>query len=773
MIPVHRNKGIKYFQIILKITILNDEREESNQIPIINNDIQSNHNLMIIKRIYTSLITLALLITLLSCTVNQKIDMQINEAKGVIERVLPAYADHFILKWIEKEGDKDVFELESRNKIITISGSSGIAICSGFNYYLKNYCNATYNWRCGNNLNITGDLPSGFSKIRKVTPYQYRYIFNYCTFSYSMAFWDWDQWEKMIDWMAMNGINMPLAPMGQEIVWQRVYKKYGLNEKDLEDFFVGPAYNAFGRMGCIDGHGGPLPQSWIENENILQKKILRRERQLGMTPVLQGFTGHIPSALVRKDPALKFSNLIWLDFAKTYLLDWEDPLFEKIAKDFIIEQTKEYGTDHLYAIDQFIEMKPVNGDTAYMKNMSRKIFSGIDNADPEGKWVIQTWPFKETEFWNKERTEAYFDGVPDDRMIALELMGESWQYTGWYKHDGWYGKPWVWSVISNFGDNVSMFGGLVQIAENLGKARADPQKGNLEGMGLMMEGLDYNPVTYQFVTDLMWEKDIPDLKEWKIKYLQSRYRYLNDTIITGWYHVFNYYYTKSGLFEANPITKRPFLVMDDVHPSEDAVAGAGLLISAAGHLGNKDAYLFDIVNLFRQVFGQYAGHLLHEITISYQQKNTRKFDESVKEFLALSNKLEQLMATREEFLFDKWIADSRKHSSDQMEADLYEWNARAIITIWGEKILYGYAIKDWAGLYSSYYLPQWEKLFEEMKSEMNGGKKLDYERFLKDIITWENNWVNLHEENLMPLPTGNPVTLAKELWDQYGNKLLN
>ena len=242
-----------------------------------------------------------------------------------------------------------------------------------------------------------------------------------------MSFWDWEQWERMIDWMAMNGINMPLAPMGQEIIWQRVYKKYGVSEEELKDFFVGPAYNAFGRMGCIDGFGGPLPQSWIEDENILQKKILSRERQLGMTPVLQGFTGHIPPSLVKNNPGLKFTNLTWIDFPATYLLDWEDPLFGRIAKDFIAEQTKEYGTDHLYAIDQFIEMQPAIGDTAYLGNMSRQIFSAIDQADPEGKWVIQTWPFKELDFWNQERTKAYFDGVPDNRMIALELMGESWQ----------------------------------------------------------------------------------------------------------------------------------------------------------------------------------------------------------------------------------------------------------------------------------------------------------------------------------------------------------
>ena len=695
------------------------------------------------------------------------------EAAGVIHRVLPEYSDKFILKLIDKEAGKDVFEIEPLNKKIVIRGSSGIAICSGFNYYLKNICHSAYNWRCGENLNIKGELPSGFIKIRKESPYQYRYIFNYCTFSYSMAFWDWSQWEKMIDWMAMNGINMPLAPMGQEIIWQRVYKKYGVSEDDLKDFFVGPAYNAFGRMGCIDGFGGPLPQSWIENENILQKKIIQRERMLGMTPVLQGFTGHIPSALVKKKPGLKYTNLVWIDFPATYLLDWEDPLFAEISKDFISEQTKEYGTDHLYAIDQFIEMEPAKGDTVFLKSMSGQIFSAMDQADPQGKWVIQTWPFKTLDYWNQERTSAYFSGVPDNRMIALELMGEDWKLTGWYKHEGWYGKPWVWSVISNFGDNVSMFGGVTQIADNFKKALSSPDRGDLAGMGMMMEGLDYNPVTYELVSDLMWEKSVPDLNEWRKKYLLSRYGSLNDTLVSAWDHIFNYYYTKSGLFEASPIIQRPFLVKDDIRPSEDAVKGAGSLLDASSVLSGIDAYQYDLVNLFRQVFGQYAGHVLHEITLNYQDKNTVQFDSAVTEFLTISHKLENLMATRQEFLFGKWLADSRKHATNSTEAALYEWNARAIITTWGGRVLYGYAIKDWSGLYSSYYLPKWEKLFALMRSEIKGGKKLDYEKFVSDIKAWEDNWINLRDEKFISVPTGNSVNLAREMWNEYGDKLIN
>ena len=62
-------------------------------------------------------------------------------------------------------------------------------------------------------------------KIRKETEYDYRYIFNYCTYGYTMPWWNWENWERMIDYMAMKGINMPLSIIGQESVWKEVYKE--------------------------------------------------------------------------------------------------------------------------------------------------------------------------------------------------------------------------------------------------------------------------------------------------------------------------------------------------------------------------------------------------------------------------------------------------------------------------------------------------------------------------------------------------------------------
>lgn len=39
----------------------------------------------------------------------------------------------------------------------------------------------------------------------------------------SYVWWDWEAWEKELDWMALQGINLPLAFTGQETVWQKVF----------------------------------------------------------------------------------------------------------------------------------------------------------------------------------------------------------------------------------------------------------------------------------------------------------------------------------------------------------------------------------------------------------------------------------------------------------------------------------------------------------------------------------------------------------------------
>ncbi len=54
---------------------------------------------------------------------------------------------------------------------------------------------------------------------------RFRYHQNVCTPGYTFAFWKFSEWEEHIDWMALNGVNIPLAFTAQEAVWNTVYKQ--------------------------------------------------------------------------------------------------------------------------------------------------------------------------------------------------------------------------------------------------------------------------------------------------------------------------------------------------------------------------------------------------------------------------------------------------------------------------------------------------------------------------------------------------------------------
>jgi len=152
-----------------------------------------------------------------------------------------------------------------------------------------------------------------------------------------MAFWDWERWEKELDFMALNGINFPLAATGAEVVVRNVYRDLGVSDEAIGKFISGPSYLAWFLMGNLDAWGGPLPEGWYQKQETLQKKILTRARALGMKPVLPTFSGHVPTSLVKKFPKAKIKKLRgWSGFPGTYVLDANDPLLSGCPDDNMI-----------------------------------------------------------------------------------------------------------------------------------------------------------------------------------------------------------------------------------------------------------------------------------------------------------------------------------------------------------------------------------------------------------------------------------------------------
>jgi alpha-N-acetylglucosaminidase len=700
-------------------------------------------------------------------------------AEALIKRVVPTVADRFVVNEIPAENGKDVFELKSRDGKIVLSGNKALSVASALGYYLKFYCHDDFGWN-GNNMHLPTVLPVIKGKIHHNTLYNYRYYLNYCTFNYSMAWWNWDRWQKEIDWMALNGINMPLAITGEEAIWRDVYHHMGFTDADLDSFFSGPAYFSWLWMGNLDGWGGPLPQHWIDSHKDLQKMILQRERALGMTPVLPAFTGHVPPSFKDKFPNAKLKKTNWgQGFNDVYLLDAADPMFGEIGKKFIEAQTKEYGTDHLYSSDTFNENTPPTNDSTFLSGVSKKIFQSMTAADPKAIWVMQGWLFyNASTFWKPQQIKALLNAVPNNQMIVLDLYTE--EHPEYINTDSYYGKPWIWNMLQNFGGNVSMDGRMEVVSNEPLKALNDSK--NMVGIGLTPEAIEQNPALYELMLSNVWRNSNIDTKDWLKDYAERRYGKSNAQINDAWDLLLNSVYgTKPH--RGGPcsiICGRPALNagsdwrVDTTmnYDPKKLVQAWKLFIQSADELKESDGFQYDIVDVTRQVLANYANVLQPKITKAYAQKDAAAFKQYSGEFLQLMDDMDRLLGTRQDFLLGKWISDARANGITPQESNLYEFNARDLVTLWGgrDNPLHEYSNRQWNGLIKGYYKPRWEMFFDGLKESLAKNTPFDSDAFGNKVKDWEWTWVNGHSQ-YAATTTGNAVEVAKTLFDKYDKRI--
>lgn len=696
-------------------------------------------------------------------------------AYDLIKRVLPAAAASFETAFIPQSNGKDVFELESKNGKIILRGNNAVSIGSALNYYLKNYAHCDISWN-GSNLHLPSPLPQVPQKVRRETPYRYRYYLNYCTFNYSMSWWDWDRWQWEIDWMALNGINMPLALTGQNTIWKKVYNSLGFSDKDLEGFFSGPAYFNWFWMGNLDGWGGPLPQSWMLQHEALQKKILERERSLGMTPILPAFTGHVPPSFGKRFPQAKLKKTNWSDFPAVYILDPGDSMFTVIGQRFIREQTATYGTDHFYSSDTFNENLPPTNDSTFLNDVSRKVYQSMADVDPKAVWIMQGWMFSfQSKFWQPTQIKALLNAVPEDKMIILDLYSENKPM--WNKTDAYYGKPWIWCMLHNFGGNISLYGRMGHVANDPVDALHSPASGKMQGIGLTPEAIEQNPVLYELMMEHAWNDKNIDLDSWLKDYAYRRYGARNGDAEQAWMIMKNTVYN-GGITEGGPesiITSRPtFAASTKWANTKKAYNPAQLVpawhhfIKAAPLLKGSEGFQYDLVDLTRQVLANYADTLQRLLAKSYQSGDAAAFGKQSAAFITLIEDIDRLLATRRDFLLGRWLNMAKACGTTSGEKALYERNARDLITLWGGKDarLHEYSCRQWSGMLNGFYKPRWEAFFKSAQQSLQQKKSFDQKAFEEQVKDWEWNWVNAHDP-YPDAPQGDAVAVAQQLYGKY------
>ncbi len=694
------------------------------------------------KKTYLLLITLLATLPFISLAQNKEKDnseKEIMAARQVLMRTVGMKASSFQFEKIPSENGHDVYEVIALGGKVQVKGSGTIAMTRGAYDYMRKACNVQYTWS-SQQINLPKDLPD-LNIPRTVSPYKMRQYYNVCTYGYSTAFWHFEDWEKELDWMALHGINMPLAMGGQEAIWQKVYKDMGITAEELSAFFTGPAFLPWQRMGNIYKHGGPLPQSYIDQSLELQKQVLTRMKQLGMNPIIPGFAGIVPAAYSRINPAAQLREMKgWCNFPeedKSYILAPGTSDFTTIGKNFIEAYKRTYGEFHYYLADLFNENEvPVSAANRNdeLATYGKSVSEAITAADPDGIWVMQGWMFNNNQnFWDKSAVKAFLSQVPNDKMVIIDLANES--YAGWKKHEGFYGKPWIYSTINNYGGNSQLGGNLPFLASDAPAMLANPKKGNVAGFGISPEGIENNEVVYELLTQMAWTSKEVNIKSYWEEYTLQRYGQTDNDINEAWLSLLGSVYSKNNEHALNLYQARP-LYSSNVNVNDDLAfdRATALFIKSTDKFGTSPLFKTDLALVVTQYAGNKVDILLKRAMelnkLGLTSDSKRAFERAFELMLMMDG----LTSTMPDQRLERMIDNARKYGLNKEESDYFEANAKRQLTQWGNSstpVLHEYASKVWSGMIRGYYLGRWSAYAKSLEK----GETIDFN-------VWEDNWIN-------------------------------
>lgn len=722
------------------------------------------------------------LLLLLACfcglTVKAGRDQKVAEELAI--RIVPSVASSFKFEELPGIG-KDFFELESVNGKVVIRGNSANSMAMGLNYFLKYFCKTSVSWYLADPVELPKVLPTVDRKVRVNARVAKRFFLNYCTFGYTMTWWQWPEWERLIDWMAMNGVNMPLAITGQEAVWYNVWRKMGLSDKEIRTYFTGPAHLPWHRMTNIDYWQGGLPDSWLKHQAVLQKQIVERERLLNMTPVLPAFAGHVPQELKRIYPNAKITRMSsWGGFEdsfRSFFLDPLDPLFEKIQREFLTEQQALYGTDHIYGADPFNEIDAPSWEPEYLATVSKKIYETMKKVDSNATWLQMTWLFYfDRKHWTNPRIDAFVNAVPRNKMILLDYFAENTEV--WKTTNSYFKQPFLWCYLGNFGGNTMLSGNLKETGrriENVLENGGD----NFWGLGSTLEALDVNPLMYEYVFEKAWDRKISD-EEWIALWADRRVGFKSDKAREAWNGMLEKIYTTSARLGQGTLTNaRPSLKGNGNWTTNPQIGykNAELFqiwetLLSIKQETNRGSYLFDVVNIGRQVLGNHFMVLRDSFTAAYERKDRMEVLEVGLKMSNLLRDMDKLLSCQSTFLFGKWIQDAAKFGVNREEQEYYKKNARTLLTTWGEKgqSLNDYANRSWSGLVAGYYRPRWESFISEVYDALKSGKVFDQKAFNAKMVDFEQEFVD-NDIVSASVPHNDGVAIASLLMEKYRSEI--
>jgi alpha-N-acetylglucosaminidase len=652
--------------------------------------------------------------------------------QNVLGRLLGARARQFELRPMQAEHGHERFRISNANGRIKVEGTTPSSLLFGVNWYLKYIAGVEISTN-GMRLGPSRTWPLPATAIERETPYAHRYALNQNIDGYTAPYWTWARWQHEIDILALSGINAMIVERGMDTVLYKTFRDVGYSDAEIRGWITQPAHQNWQLMGNLCCFAGPVSAALMQRRVASARQIIARLRELGITPVLPGFYGIVPADFQRKFPrAHVIAQGEWAGFVRPGWLDPRDAMFANLAATFYRHQHELFGDSSVYDMEVFQE----GGDSGDVPvpEAARDVQNALAAAHPDASWMMLAWQGNPRHdlLSGVDRRHLLIIDIDHDRVPRDDRLTD------------FRGAPYLFGGIWEFGGRTTLGANVQSITKWL--QRLGSTNGNMVGTAVFTEGMDTNPFAFDLFTEMAWRNEPFDTVEWTAAYVQRRYGAADPHALAAWKVLLNTAYgirvgevefnserdaAQESLFNAQPsLTANRASHWSPEAMRYDAEEFKRVLpemLQVAPELRTSETYEYDLVDIARQTLANESRLLLPRIKAAVDAKERSQFRTLSQRWLHLMDLQDQLLGSSRFFLVGTWLKFVPPWASTPEEAARLNYDARSILTTWGDRKasegaeLHDYGNKDWAGLTHDYYRVRWQTYFASLDAEFSTG----------------------------------------------------
>ncbi|GAB3388499.1 hypothetical protein GCM10027568_09570 [Humibacter soli] len=648
----------------------------------------------------------------------------------MLTRTIGAKAKQICFSIAPSSTDSDSFTVSGTTGAIRITATSPSAASEGAGWYLKYVVHADVNLGSFT-PKVPAKLPAPPTPISQTSNASDRYVGNDTQDGYTDPNMGWSGWQQLLDMYALHGINEVYVLPGTDAVYERVLEDFGYTADQARAWIPQPAAQPWWVMQNMSNDSTPISQSLLDSRAALARKIVARCKELGITPVLPGYFGTVPTdfATANTQPdgttPLVIPQGTWsASLTRPSWLAPTDPLFASVAADYYKHADSLLGTTTMYRMNPLQEGGKTGGLNVGVA--ANAIMTALQTSEPGATWMQLGW--------QSNPTTTELAGISDHTHLLI-TDGISDAKATFDRESSWPNTNYLFGSIYNYGGQTLMGGnGQIWLDRYFGQLARSGS--HMTGVAIMPEGFQ-DPASFELLAEIPWHAKTFDLATWMQQYAYGRYG--SNAAAAAWTTLAATAYstplpadgvhaeTADSLYAMTPnLTGGSAYGVTTSQRYNTAQLATALpqLLGAASSVVQHSAYDFDLADLSQQVLNDQARVLLPQISAAYNAGDTSTFRSLTTSWLKSMELDEKIMSTVPWFRLGTYTATAAAAAGTRAESAVLQSDLLHLWTVWATDAgsvtdLNNYANHELAGLINGYYEPNWKAYFDSLATAMN------------------------------------------------------